>query len=119
MAGNAVPRQTKKGVRQWLAIAERPRSLRVCLRPWPLTIGLLLLACLASGMGIVVTTHLTRVQYAELQTLEREGNQLHTEWGQLLLEDGAWSTPARIERIATERLRMRIPDVHDVEVIEP
>lgn len=39
--------------------------------------------------------------------------------GQLLLEEGAWSTPARIEQIATQRLGMRIPDVNDVEVIRP
>lgn len=56
---------------------------------------------------------------AQLQQLEQEENQLQTEWGQLLLEEGAWSTPARIEQIATERLGMRIPDVNDVEVIRP
>ena len=59
------------------------------------------------------------VQFAELQRLEQEENQLQTEWGQLLLEEGAWATPARIEQIATERLEMRIPDVNDVEVIRP
>ncbi|MDN6179573.1 MAG: cell division protein FtsL [Halomonas subglaciescola] len=112
-------RQERGRFRQWVASAERPRSLRVCLRPWPLIIAVLMFGCLATGFAVVAITHETRTQYAALQTLEQEKNQLHTEWGQLLLEDGAWSTPARIEKIATERLNMRIPDVHDVEVINP
>ncbi|SHL98203.1 cell division protein FtsL [Vreelandella subglaciescola] len=119
MAGHATRTKDKKRLRQWVASAERPRSLRVFLRPWPLLIGALMLLCLLTGLAIVAMTHQTRVQYAELQTLEQENNQLNTEWGQLLLEDGTWSTPARIEKIATERLSMRIPDVHDVKVIQP
>ncbi|MGP9497270.1 MULTISPECIES: cell division protein FtsL [unclassified Halomonas] len=96
---------------------EWPFKLRV--RTWPLVICLLFFACIVSGLATVVVTHLTRVQYAQLQQLGQEKNQLQTEWGQLLLEEGAWSTPARIEQISTERLDMRIPDVHDVEVIRP
>ena len=79
----------------------------------------LFFACLLTGLAVVITTHMTRVQFAELQRLEQEENQLQTEWGQLLLEEAAWATPARIEQIATERLEMRIPDVNDVEVIRP
>ncbi len=119
MAGHATRAQDKKGLWQWVARAERPQSLRGCLRPWPLMVGVMMLGCLFSGLAVVAITHQTRMQYAELQILEQENNQLHTEWGQLLLEDGAWSTPARIEKIATERLSMRIPDVHDVKVIKP
>ncbi|MEA2118367.1 cell division protein FtsL [Halovibrio sp. HP20-50] len=106
-------------IEQWATTlsAEWPFKLR--LRIWPVIIGLLFLLCMASGLGVVVTTHMTRVHFAQLQQLEQEENQLQTEWGQLLLEEGAWSTPARIEQIATERLGMRIPDVNDVEVIRP
>ncbi|WP_249978787.1 cell division protein FtsL [Vreelandella olivaria] len=97
--------------------AEWPFKLR--LRTWPVVISLLFFACMATGLAVVATTHMTRMQFAQLQQLEQEKNQLQTEWGQLLLEEGAWSTPARIEQIATERLDMRIPDVNDVEVIRP
>lgn len=119
MADHATRTKDKKRLRQWVASAERPRSLRVFWRPWPLFIGALMFVCLLTGLAVVAITHQTRMQYAELQTLEQEKKQLDTEWGQLLLEDGAWSTPARIEKIATERLSMRIPDVHDVKVIKP
>ncbi|MDR5873940.1 cell division protein FtsL [Halomonas sp. CUBES01] len=104
---------------RWLSTlqAEWPFTFR--LKPWPVAFSFMFMACLATAFCVVVTTHATRVQYAQLQQLEQEENQLNTEWGQLLLEEGAWSTPARIEQIATQRLGMRIPDVNDVEVIRP
>lgn len=79
----------------------------------------LIVLVLGSAMAVITTSHLTREQYARLQRLEREQNQLQTEWGQLLLEESAWSSPARIERVAVERLEMRLPDVNEVEVIRP
>ncbi|MFY0992400.1 cell division protein FtsL [Halomonas sp. C05BenzN] len=80
---------------------------------------LLVVACLASALAVIAASHLTREQYGRLQQLEREQQQLQTEWGQLLLEESAWSSPARIERLAVERLEMRLPDVDEVEVIQP
>lgn len=91
----------------------RPAGLRLWL------VIALVAACLATAMAAITTSHLTREQYARLQQLERERDQLQTEWGRLLLEESAWSSPARIERLAVERLEMRLPDVTDVEVIRP
>lgn len=79
----------------------------------------LVVVTLISALAVVATSHQTREQYARLQRLEREQNQLQTEWGRLLLEESAWSSPARIERLAVERLEMRLPDVHEAEVIRP
>lgn len=79
----------------------------------------LVVVCLVSALAVITASHLTRDQYAQLQQLEREENQLQTEWGQLLLEESAWSSPARIEQLAVERLEMRLPDVDEVEVIRP
>lgn len=106
-------------IEQWATTLRTEWPFKLRFRPWPIVISLIFLLCMASGLGVVVTTHMTRVQFAQLQQLEQEENQLQTEWGQLLLEEGAWATPARIEQIATERLGMRIPDVNDVEVIRP
>jgi cell division protein FtsL len=106
----------------------REESILPSISGWPLTMRptLLLVAnvslvvvCLVSALAVITASHLTRDQYARLQQLEREENQLQTEWGQLLLEESAWSSPARIERLAVERLEMRLPDVDEVEVIRP
>lgn len=95
---------------------------------WPLRLrptlalvsnGVLVLACLGAALAVIATSHLTREEYAHLQALEREQQQLQTEWGQLLLEEGAWSSPVRIERLAAERLEMRLPAIDEVEVIRP
>ncbi|WFM72626.1 cell division protein FtsL [Halomonas sp. CKK8] len=93
--------------------------LRLGVSPQLLLVALLLAACLGSALAVITTSHLTRDQYARLQQLEREQQQLQTEWGQLLLEESAWSSPARIERLARERLEMRLPDIDEVEVIRP
>ncbi|MBF8223068.1 cell division protein FtsL [Halomonas sp. 328] len=84
-----------------------------------LLVAALVVVTLVSAVAVVASSHQTREQYARLQRLEREQNQLQTEWGQLLLEESAWSSPARIERLAVERLEMRLPDVHEAEVIRP
>ncbi|MBB3183497.1 cell division protein FtsL [Halomonas fontilapidosi] len=93
--------------------------LRLRVSPRLLLVMLLLVACLGSALAVITASHLTRERYAQLQQLERERQQLQTEWGQLLLEEGAWSSPARIERLAQERLEMRLPDIDEVEVIRP
>lgn len=93
--------------------------LRQTITPRFLLVLALLAACLLSALAVISVSHQTRVQYAQLQQLEREQQQLQTEWGQLLLEESAWSAPSRIERLAIERLEMHLPDVHHVEVITP
>nr|WP_297459312.1 cell division protein FtsL [uncultured Halomonas sp.] len=95
---------------------------------WPLTLrlgwrqlllALLLVLVLISALAVTTSAHLTRVQYARLQQLELEQDQLQTIWGRLLLEESTWSAPSRIERLARERLEMQVPDINDVEVIRP
>ncbi|KFF49021.1 cell division protein FtsL [Gammaproteobacteria bacterium MFB021] len=80
---------------------------------------LLIVALLASALAIISTSHLTRLQYARLQKLENQRDALQTEWGRLLLEESTWSSPARIEALASKRLDMRVPSVGDVKVITP
>ncbi|MAX32671.1 cell division protein FtsL [Onishia taeanensis] len=101
--------------RVWMPGLEASQLPRLRL----LLVVVLIVAVLVSAVAVTTTSHLTRVQYARLQQLEREQNQLQTEWGQLLLEESAWSSPARIERLASERLEMRLPDIERVEVIGP
>lgn len=92
-----------------------PLKLRLGLRQ--LWVALLLSLVLASALAVTTSAHLTRVQYARLQQLELEQDQLQTIWGRLLLEESTWSAPSRIERLARERLEMQVPDINDVEVI--
>lgn len=70
-----------------------------------------------SAFGVVFTKHLTRQLFTQLQSLEQEAESLQIEWGQLLLEQGTWAADARIERVAKERLQMRVPESQHIVVI--
>jgi cell division protein FtsL len=43
---------------------------------------------------------------------------MQTEWGQLLLEQSAWSMQARIERVANVKLNMQLPTAKSVVMIQ-
>ena len=69
----------------------------------------LLLAVLVSALAVVYVTNLHRLALSELQMAEQQSNQLQLQWGQLLLEQASLATPARVERLAAEKLRMVLP----------
>lgn len=82
-----------------------------------LGIVLLSLMVFLSAIGVVYNKHQSRQLFAQLQRLQHEVESLQVEWGQLLLEQGTWSSDARVERIARERLHMKLPEPNEVVVI--
>jgi cell division protein FtsL len=80
---------------------------------------LMLAALVACAMALVASQHKARKLYVELQKEQAAAKQLDVEWGQLQLEQGTWATHARIERIATRELNMRLPAAGRIEVVQP
>jgi len=80
---------------------------------------LLLAGLVVCAMAVVASQHKARKLYVELQKEQATAKQLEIEWGQLQLEQGTWSTHARIERIATRELNMRLPVAGRIEVVQP
>ena len=80
---------------------------------------LLLAALVICAMAVVASQHKARKLYVELQKDQATAKQLEVEWGQLQLEQGTWSTHARVERIATRELDMRLPVAARIEVVQP
>lgn len=78
---------------------------------------LLLLGAMAAAMAVVQMRHESRLKFAELQALHTERDALNIEWGQLLLEEGAWSQHRRVEAMARAQLGMDAPDTKRVAVI--
>ena len=70
----------------------------------------LLALAVASALAVVVQKHESRRLFVELQGLEQQRDRLQVEWSRLRLEQGAWSTHGRVERLARERLGMVPPD---------
>ena len=74
--------------------------------------------CVVSAMALVYTKHEARKLFVELESLTDERDELNIEWGQLQIEQSTWSTHARIERVATDDLRLTRPEPTEIFVIE-
>lgn len=83
----------------------------------PKRFALLAVAVLASALSVIDLRHRNRLLFVELQTLTQERDALNTEWGQLLLEQGAWSEQRRVEETARARLGMALPANDQVVVV--
>jgi len=80
---------------------------------------LLFVAVLVSAVGVSYTAHWNRQLlnglYAELSVRDKA----QAEWGRLILEQSTWTAHNRIETLATEQLKMRIPDAAQVRMVTP
>ncbi len=71
---------------------------------------ILLMLLVAFALLAVTSQHRARKLFQELEAEQERVRQLDVEFGQLQLEMSTWATHPRIEEIARERLRMRLPD---------
>lgn len=69
----------------------------------------LLITVLISALSVVYVTNLHRITFSQLEIAEQESHQLELQWGQLLLEQASLATPARVEKLAAEKLHMVLP----------
>jgi cell division protein FtsL len=83
-------------------------------------LNLILLGILVvCALSVVTSQNKARKLYVELQKEQELAKQLEVEWGQLQLEQSTWAMHARIERIASGRLMMRVPPQSRVQVVVP
>ncbi len=83
-------------------------------------LNLILLAVLVvCALSVVTSQHRARKLYVELQREQELAKQLEIEWGQLQLEQSTWAMHARIEKIASGQLLMRVPPPSRVQVVTP
>jgi cell division protein FtsL len=78
----------------------------------------LLLAVVLCALKVVHNRHVARGLNAEIVRLDKSNRQLEIEYGQLLLEQSTWGAHSRIERLATERLKMKQPEVDQITILE-
>ena len=62
------------------------------------------------ALGAVTSQHKARKLFQALEAEQERAKQLDVEFGQLQLELSTWATHPRIEKIAKERLKMRLPE---------
>ena len=82
-------------------------------------VPLLWVAALGSAAGAIWCKHRARTLFEQLETLNARRDNLEIEWGQLQLEQSAWSTHAFVERVASTKLHMAMPPPKEIEIISP
>jgi len=83
-------------------------------------LNLLLLVVLAAcALGIVTSQHQARRLFGELEREQERSRQLGVEYGQLQLEASPWAVHARVERIASRQLHMRVPEAKRLQIVRP
>ena len=99
-----------------MRIAERTAERAALIARLNLILLAILVAC---ALSVVTSQHKARKLYVELQKEQELAKQLEIEWGQLQLEQSTWAMHARIEKIASGQLMMRVPPASRVQVVAP
>ena len=72
-----------------------------------------------SAIAVVWSRHETRSLFIQLQQLNAQRDGLDIAWGQLKIEQSAWSTHGRVEQAARADLKMVIPKPEEVRLVQP
>ena len=84
-----------------------------------ISLPILWVAALGSAAAAVYIKHRSREMFVELERLDTRRDNLEIEWGQLQLEQSAWSTHAFVERVASAKLHMAMPPPKEIEIVTP
>ncbi len=78
---------------------------------------MLLVAVLASALGVVWTRHESRVLFVSLTALQNQRDELNIEYGRLELEQATHAEPRRIDDEARQKLGMIDPRPQDIRLL--
>jgi cell division protein FtsL len=84
-----------------------------------ITLAVLWAVALGSAAGAIYSKHRARELFVTLERLNNQRDNLEVEWGQLQLEQSAWSTHAFVERVASTKLKMATPPPKNIELVSP
>jgi cell division protein FtsL len=84
-----------------------------------IVVAVLWVGALGSAAGAIYCKHRAREMFIELEQLNARRDNLEIEWGQLQLEQSAWSTQAFVERVASTKLHMAMPPPKEIEIVAP
>jgi len=84
-----------------------------------LAVAILWVGALGSAAAAIYCKHRARELFVQLERLDGRRDNLEIEWGQLQLEQSAWSTHAFVERVASTKLHMAMPPPKDIEIVAP
>ncbi|WP_144171173.1 MULTISPECIES: cell division protein FtsL [unclassified Pseudomonas] len=80
---------------------------------------LLFVAVLISAIAVSYSAHWNRQLLNTLYGELNERDKAQAEWGRLILEQSTWTAASRIESLASEQLKMRVPSADEVRMVAP
>ncbi|HUA27023.1 MAG TPA: cell division protein FtsL [Steroidobacteraceae bacterium] len=93
------------------------------MRPAATTLAIataaLWIAVLLSAASAVYCKFRARQLFIQLEGLSTQRDNLDIQWGQLQLEQSAWSTHALVESVAGNKLHMTMPAPKDIVIVQP
>nr|WP_290444805.1 MULTISPECIES: cell division protein FtsL [unclassified Pseudomonas] len=80
---------------------------------------LLFVGVLISAIAVSYSAHWNRQLLNTLYGELSERDKAQAEWGRLILEQSTWTAASRIESLASEQLKMRVPAADEVRMVAP
>jgi cell division protein FtsL len=77
----------------------------------------LLLMVIICALSVVTSQDKARKLFAELQKEKDHAQLMEVEWGQLQLEQSTLAMPARVEKVAVNKLQMRLPNNKQIQFV--
>ena len=93
--------------------------MRAAATTLAITTAALWAAVLLSSAAAVYCKFRARQLFIQLEQLSTERDNLDIQWGQLQLEQSAWSTHALVESVAGKKLHMIMPPPRDIVIVQP
>ena len=78
---------------------------------------IVLVLVIMGALSVVTSQPKARKLFIGLQQGKDHAHQMEVEWGQLQLEQSTWAAPARVESIASQKLKMQTPRKDQVRFI--
>lgn len=94
-------------------------QLRRAMPNGSLLMLVLFVAVLLSAIGVAYSAHWNRQLLNELYGELSVRDKAQAEWGRLILEQSTWTAHSRIETLASEQLKMHIPEAAAVRLVAP
>ena len=77
----------------------------------------LIIAIFISAVLLVLVKNAYHQAFMKLQSLKEQHDTLHTEWMQLMIEEGTWGNYDRVNQVATGPLQMTVPSPFNTKIL--
>lgn len=94
-------------------------QLRRAMPSGSLLMLVLFISVLMSAIAVAYSAHWNRQLLNELYDQLSLRDKAQAEWGRLILEQSTWTAHSRIETLAADQLKMRVPEAADVRLVAP